>query len=60
MRYLVTYTETETQTTKVFLTNWFDVQNNFNTDVDMIVYDLTTCQYLDSSLIWKSIEIDHL
>jgi hypothetical protein len=58
MKYLVTYTENGTQ--KAFYTNWFDVENNFNPDVGMVVFDLINHKYMVNSLAWNDIEEDHL
>ena len=35
MKYLVT-----TNNSKPFFTNWFDANNHFNKEVEMVVYDL--------------------
>lgn len=58
MQYLVTYTENGVQ--KAFYTNWFDVENNFNSEVGMIVFDLLNHKYIVNSLGWVNIEEDHL
>lgn len=58
MRYLVTYQENGLQ--KAFYTDWFDVENNFNPDVQMIVFDLINLTYMCNSLGWTNIEFDHL
>jgi len=58
MRYLVTYVENGLQ--KAFYTNWFDVNNNFNTEVEMIVFDLIAHKYMINGLGWADIEEDHL
>jgi hypothetical protein len=58
MRYLITYTEEGIQ--KAFYTEWFDIENNFNADVGMIVFDLAKNKYLTSNLVWLDIEFDHL
>lgn len=55
MRYLITCDGHEP-----FLTKWFESENNFNPDLNMIVYDLVTMQYTTNGEIWKDIEIDHL
>lgn len=41
------------------LTHWFDPENHFNPDVEMIVYDLQDCMYYDGTG-WHEIQIDHL
>lgn len=44
MKYLVTYIDGELR--KAFYTNWFDVENNFNTELGMIVFDLVNHKYM--------------
>lgn len=56
MKYLVTTEEVKSP----FLTDWFDVENNFNKDIGMIVYDLETNHYTTNGKNWHEIEIDHL
>jgi hypothetical protein len=58
MKYLVTYIENGLR--KAFYTNWFDVENNFNPDVNMVVFDLINHKYMVNSLGWTDIEQDHL
>lgn len=58
MRYLVTYIENGLQ--KAFYTNWFDVENNFNSEAGMVVFDLVNHKYMVNSLGWSDIEEDHL
>jgi hypothetical protein len=59
MKYLLTYNEGDTQ--KAYYTNWFDVENNFNPEVNMIVFDLFNHKYLyDEQKGWLEIEEDHL
>ncbi len=58
MNYLVTYIDNGTQ--KAFYTNWFDVENNFNPQVGMVVFDLINHKYMVSSLGWIDVEEDHL
>jgi len=58
MNYLVTYIENGIQ--KAFYTNWFDVENNFNSEVGMVVFDLVNHKYMVNSLGWSDIEEDHL
>lgn len=58
MKYLVTYIETGIQ--KAFYTNWFDVENNFNSEVGMVVFDLVNHKYMVNSLGWSDIDEDHL
>ena len=56
MQYLITTNETD----KPFLTDWFDAENNFNSDVQMIVYDLVNLVFTTDGKTWKPIDIDHL
>jgi hypothetical protein len=58
MQYLVTYTENGIK--KAFYTNWFDVENNFNSEVGMVVFDLINHKYMVNSLGWSDIDEDHL
>jgi hypothetical protein len=58
MKYLVTYIENGIQ--KAFYTNWFDVENNFNSEVGMVVFDLVNHKYMVNSLVWSDIDEDHL
>lgn len=58
MQYLIIYLEKGTQ--KAFYTNWFDVENNFNSEVGMVVFDLINHKYMVSSLGWSDIDEDHL
>lgn len=58
MRYLVTYNENGMQ--KAFYTNWFDAENHFNADVQMIVFDLYNHKYMINSTGWSDIEEDSL
>lgn len=56
MRYLVTTKEAYTP----FLTNWFDLENHFNHDIEMTVYDLQNYVYCTDGKTWQDIEIDNL
>ncbi len=58
MQYLITYIECGA--TKCFFTKWFDVDNNFNAEVDMVVYDLVKGVYMTKELVWLPIKEDHL
>lgn len=42
------------------LTEWFDAENNFNPDVEMVVYDFSECSYTTNGIDWHEITIDHL
>ena len=43
-----------------FLTNWFECENNFNKNLQMIVYDLINLKYTTDGKNWHNIIIDHL
>ena len=58
MRYLVTFSKVVERYT--FATSWFEVENNWSPDVDMIVFDLVNLTYMDDGKTWKPIEEDHL
>ncbi len=58
MKYLVTYTN-EAGVRVVFYTEWFDVENNFRPDLNMIVFDLVANKYLVNDC-WNEIKFDHL
>lgn len=58
MNYLVTYIDNGTL--KAFYTNWFDVENNFNPQVGMVVFDLVNHKYMVNGLGWIAVEEDHL
>ena len=58
MQYLVTFIDNGIQ--QAFYTHWFDVENNFNPDVGMIVFDLINHKYIVNSLEWIDIPEDHL
>jgi len=55
MRYLIT-----TNITTPFLTNYFDAENNFNPEIEMVVYDLYLNKYTEDGKNWYELEIDHL
>ena len=71
MRYLITTKEIDTRLKEIdatlgqfqqspFLTDWFEPENHFNSEVGMIVYDLHKNQFTTDGKIWKEIEVDHL
>ena len=43
-----------------FYTHWFDAENNFNNEVNMIVIDFHKNVYTDDGINWKEITEDHL
>lgn len=56
MRYLITTKEVKSP----FLTKWFEPENHFNPDIEMIVYDLVECKFTTDGTTWHDIDIDHL
>ena len=59
MRYLIV-TNILMSGTPPFLTNYFSSENNFNSEIEMIVYDLEQLKYTEDGKNWYNIEIDHL
>jgi hypothetical protein len=57
-RYLVTYSEGGI--TKCFYTHWFEPENNFNKDLDMVVTDLVKNRFTNNGVDWQDIEEDNL
>ena len=55
MRYLIT-----TKGNDPFFSSWFDYENHFNKDLEMVVYDLFNCVFTLDGNNWHDIEIDHL
>ena len=55
MRYLIT-----TNIIAPFLTNYFNFENNFNSEIEMVVYDLYLNKYTTDGMNWYELEIDHL
>lgn len=55
MRYLVV-----TNSYEPFYTNWFDAENNFIKDCEMVVFDLTNGKYTTNGKDWFDIKEDHL
>ena len=55
MRYLIT-----TKNELPFITKWFEFENNFNPNIEMIIYDLVECRFSVDGKTWNDIEIDHL
>ena len=56
MRYLVTTKESY----EPFFTDWFDCENNFNSELEMIVYDLLKMEYTTDGIKWNIIKTDNL
>ncbi len=57
MRYLITTTDI---TCPPFLTNYFEPENHFDSEIGMIVYDLHTDRYTTDGIAWNALAIDHL
>lgn len=55
MRYLIT-----TNKNPPFFTEWFEPENNFNSEIGMVVYDLCKFVYTTDGVNWKEIQEDHL
>lgn len=55
MNYLIV-----TSSHEPFYTNWFDAENNFRPDYDMVVFNLLTCKYTTDGKNWHEIKQDHL
>lgn len=60
MKYTPQYLITTKETYEPFFTEWFDTENHFNPDLDMIVYDLYNHKYTTDGNTWHNIESDHL
>jgi hypothetical protein len=58
MRYLVSFLENNIR--KSFYTNWYESSNNFDIDLDMIVFDFSTHKFSVDGINWIDIEEDHL
>lgn len=43
-----------------FYTNWFDAENTFNKDDDMVVFNLLNHTYTTNGKDWYEIQQDHL
>lgn len=43
-----------------FYTNWFDAENHFNKEIEMVVFDLVHHIYTADGKIWEPIKEDHL
>jgi len=42
------------------MTHWFDAENNYNPELDMVVYDLENHKYTSDGQKWEEIVEDHL
>lgn len=56
MRYLITTKEVKSP----FLTMWFEFDNHFNPDIEMVVYDLVEYKFTTDGKAWYDIEMDQL
>lgn len=43
-----------------FYTNWFDAENHFRQDIDMVVFNLLSHKYTTNGKDWLDIKQDHL
>jgi len=43
-----------------FITKWFEIENNWIEEINMIVYDLVNMVYMTDGISWQEIQIDHL
>ena len=57
MRYLVT---SNSNGYTPFLTAYFELDNNFNKELDMVVYDLLKNKFTTDGYNWHDITIDRL
>jgi len=55
MQYLITF-----KNGQPFFTKWFEPENHFNADIDMVVYDCVNCCYTKDGINWIPILIDTL
>lgn len=55
MRYLIA-----TKGFSPFLSKWFEPENHFNQELEMIVYDLVECKFTTDGIVWQEIPIDTL
>lgn len=56
----MTYLITTKEVASPFLTDFFDPENHFNPDVEMIVYDLIQCKFTTDGEVWHDIKVDQL
>ena len=55
MRYLIITTETDP-----FLTDNYSYENDFNSSIGMIVFDLQKMIWTNDGIYWENIEENHL
>ena len=56
MRYLISTKDGN----QPFLSKWFEPDNHFNPDVEMIVFDLYLLKFTTDGKTWNRLKIDHL
>lgn len=56
MRYLITTNNTYAP----FFTKWFEPEDYFNEDLEMVVFDLEQNKFTNDGETWHDIEVDHL
>lgn len=42
------------------VTHWYDYDNNYNSDLNMVVFDFAVMKYTEDGLTWLEIQEDHL
>lgn len=60
MRYIVITTDPLTGHKEAFKTNWFEAENHYNPDYQMVVIDLSKDLVTFDGETWDDIESDHL
>lgn len=59
-KFIVIVTDPGTGEKSAFYTDWFDADNNFNPDCDMVVIDRTRHLVTFDGSTWQDIEEDNL
>lgn len=60
MQYLVICTDPQTGKRSAFLTNWYDYENNYAPEMDMVIVDCHSFKVAFDGKTWEDIEFDHL
>ena len=60
MKYLIITQDPCTGKRSAFYTNWFDAENNYNSDFNMIVINRTQHLITFDGETWQDIDEDHL
>lgn len=60
MKYLIICKDPATGERSAFYTDWFDAENHFNPDYEMVVVDRTRHMVTFDGETWQDIEEDHL